>query len=106
MVRLDMFAEYGVEALATSTTTQEDTPATRDSKMKQFWRRLKYDVGSAEYHQFSALEDRSLHDWLELKRKYGPKGQLLVTFGSSERGFKANILTQSETVAVGYGRSA
>ncbi|KAJ8661017.1 hypothetical protein O0I10_003239 [Lichtheimia ornata] len=101
-VRVDMFAQFGVEALATAADAEtEDQPASSSSTpsssssssspeqqengksgkhMRQFWRRLKQDLGTTEVNYgFNVLEKKSLNDWWgDIKRKYGPTGQLFL----------------------------
>lgn len=102
-VRVDMFAQFGVEALATAAdaetedqpTSSSSTPSSASSSsspdpeengksgrhMRQFWRRLKQDLGTTEVNYgFNVLEKKSLNDWWgDIKRKYGPTGQLFVS---------------------------
>lgn len=96
-VRVDMIAQFGVEALATaadaeteeqsiSSPSSSSSPDQEDNgksgkHMRQFWRRLKQDLGTTEVNYgFNVLEKKSLNDWWgDIKRKYGPTGQLFVS---------------------------
>lgn len=96
-VRVDMIAQFGVEALATaadaeteeqsiSSPSSSSSPDQEDNgksgkHMRQFWRRLKQDLGTSEINYgFNVLEKKSLNDWWsDIKRKYGPTGQLFVS---------------------------
>ncbi|KAI7852976.1 hypothetical protein BDC45DRAFT_511985 [Circinella umbellata] len=102
-IRLDLLAQFGVEALATAAEDEEkkndddndndkenenneDEDENGDKKKKkgnkhtkQFWKRLKNDLGSTDLNYgFTALETKSMNEWRsDIMRKYGPTGQLL-----------------------------
>ncbi|KAI9497951.1 hypothetical protein BDB00DRAFT_868085 [Zychaea mexicana] len=92
-IRLDLLAQFGVEALATAADNntkeeqENDGSKNEDGKnrksenkhTKQFWKRLKHDLGSTELNYgFTALETKSMNEWRsDIMKRYGPRGQLL-----------------------------
>ena len=81
-IRLDLLAQFGVEALATAADEEQPQEQQESKHTKQFWKRLKRDLGSSDLNYgFPALETKSMNEWRsDIQRKYGPSGQLLVSF--------------------------
>ncbi|KAI9322399.1 hypothetical protein BX666DRAFT_2022878 [Dichotomocladium elegans] len=87
-VRIDMMAQFSVEALATVDPGKFDNSVGADEDVDagghahQFWRRLRQDLGRNTVYpvqDITLFEKRSLSDWwAEIKRMYGPKGQLIL----------------------------
>ncbi|KAI8384540.1 uncharacterized protein BYT42DRAFT_612235 [Radiomyces spectabilis] len=70
-IRMDTFAQYGVEALA----KDNEVPETNG----RFWKKFRHHYGTQPYLGFSALEHKSLSEWRsDVKEQYGPKAQLLM----------------------------
>lgn len=95
LIRADQFAQFGVEALASTSETMataasslgDDNNSTSDNedsskssdKNWHFWKRIRSDVGTQVHYGFAAFEKKSMNEWRsDIYKKYGPKGQRLV----------------------------
>lgn len=96
LIRADQFAQFGVEALASTSETMataasslgDDNNSTSDNedsskssdKNWHFWKRIRSDVGTQVHYGFAAFEKKSMNEWRsDIYKKYGPKGQRLVS---------------------------
>lgn len=79
VVRLDMFAQYGVEALE----EQPETDATVKSWNRNFWMKMRTTMGTRSPYGFNLFDDIdiSVNEWkTDLYTKYGPTIQIIVSF--------------------------
>lgn len=75
-IRLDMFAEYGVEAL----DQQPETEATVKSWDRTLWIKMKTRMKTPE--SSDVANDMSLMEWRnKIYTMYGPKMQVIVSTG-------------------------
>lgn len=78
VVRLDMFAQYGVEALE----EQPETDATVKSWNRNFWMKMRTTIGTRSPYGFNLFDDIdiSVTEWkTDLYKKYGPTIQIIVS---------------------------
>ncbi|GAN06987.1 hypothetical protein MAM1_0144c06477 [Mucor ambiguus] len=78
VVRLDMFAQYGVEALE----EQPETDATVKSWNRNFWMKMRTTMGTRSPYGFNLFDDIdiSLNEWkTDLYTKYGPTIQIILS---------------------------
>ncbi|KAL9547032.1 hypothetical protein MBANPS3_006374 [Mucor bainieri] len=78
VVRLDMFAQYGVEALE----KQPETDATVKSWNRNFWMKMRTTMGTRSPYGFNLFDDIdiSVDEWkTDLYTKYGPTIQIILS---------------------------
>jgi hypothetical protein len=78
VVRLDMFAQYGVDALE----EQPETDATVKSWNRNFWMKMRTTIGTRSPYGFNLFDDIdiSVNEWkTDLYTKYGPTIQIIVS---------------------------
>ncbi|CEP10279.1 hypothetical protein [Parasitella parasitica] len=78
IVRLDMFAQYGVEALE----QQPETDATVKSWNRNIWMKMRNTMGTRSPYGFNLFDDIdiSVTEWkTDLYTKYGPKMQIILS---------------------------
>ncbi|KAF1803376.1 hypothetical protein V8B55DRAFT_1504990 [Mucor lusitanicus] len=78
VVRLDMFAQYGVEALE----EQPETDATVKSWNHNFWMKMRTTMGTRSPYGFNLFDDIdiSVNEWkTDLYTKYGPTIQIILS---------------------------
>ncbi|KAI9267671.1 hypothetical protein EDC94DRAFT_582374 [Helicostylum pulchrum] len=75
-VRLDMFAQYGVDALE----VQPETDATLKSWNRSFWMKMRTNINSKSAYGFDLFTDISISEWRDtIYTKYGPTIQLVLS---------------------------
>lgn len=82
-VRLELFAQFGVEALASNMSDDSidalSATSEEGGKNLKFWKKLRSDAIEQPYYGFSVLKEKSMNDWRsDIKSRYGPTGQLMV----------------------------
>lgn len=76
-VRLNMFAQYGVDALE----VQPETDATVKSWNRSFWMKMRTNISSKSTYGFDLFNDISISEWRDtIYTKYGPTIQLVVRY--------------------------
>ncbi|KAI8643547.1 hypothetical protein BD408DRAFT_414752 [Parasitella parasitica] len=78
VVRFDMFAQYGIEALG----EQPETDATVKSWNRNFWMKMRTSMGTRSPYGFNLFDDIdiSVTEWrADLYTKYGPKTQIILS---------------------------
>jgi hypothetical protein len=78
-IRLDTFAQYGVDALE----EQPETDATVKTWNRSFWMKMRTSMGTRSPYGFNLFDDISmpeLSEWRnDIYKKYGPTIQLMVS---------------------------
>ncbi|KAI9487493.1 MAG: hypothetical protein EXX96DRAFT_535650 [Benjaminiella poitrasii] len=75
-VRLDMFAQYGVDVLE----EQPENDATVKSLNQNFWRKMKSTMLTQSPYGFTVFDDIPLAEWRnDIYTKYGPMVQLILS---------------------------
>ncbi|KAG2236230.1 hypothetical protein INT48_008590 [Thamnidium elegans] len=75
-VRLNMFAQYGVDALE----VQPETDATVKSWNRSFWMKMRTNISSKSTYGFDLFNDISISEWRDtIYTKYGPTIQLILS---------------------------
>jgi hypothetical protein len=85
LIRLDTFAQYGVDVLE----EHPETDATVKSWNRSFWMKMRTTMGTRSSYGFNLFDDISmleLSEWRnDIYKKYGPTFQLMVSFNGCLR---------------------
>lgn len=74
-VRLDTFAQYGIDALE----EQPGTDATVKSWNRSFWMGMRITMDNSQYKGFDLFNDLNISEWRNsIYTQYGPTIQLVV----------------------------